>query len=161
MKTMWMTLLLLSLAMVCGAADDKMGAPANKVEAPAACTQCGMDRTHFARSRMVITYGDGTSSATCSLHCAAADLKAAKGKRVVLIKVADYHSKRLVNARIAAWVMGGDVQGVMTPVAKWAFAQRADAEAFVKEHGGKLVTFDEALKAAKAELDEQPAHHDH
>ena len=37
----------------------------------------------------------------------------------------------------------------MTPVAKWAFANKKDADAFIKANGGKPATFDEALKAAE------------
>jgi nitrous oxide reductase accessory protein NosL len=35
----------------------------------------------------------------------------------------------------------------MTLRAKWAFGKRADAEAFVKQHGGMLASFDDAVKA--------------
>ena len=37
--------------------------------------------------------------------------------------------------------------GVMTKRAKWAFAKKGDAEKFVTENGGKLASFDEAIKA--------------
>ena len=40
----------------------------------------------------------------------------------------------------------------MTPVAKWAFADKKGAEAFVKQHGGKLTTFAEVLKEAEKEV---------
>lgn len=141
MKKLWIALaLVLSLGTVCLAAD--------KVEAPDSCKHCGMDRTKFSHSRMVVTYSDDTSTGTCSINCVVTDLKATK-KEVKTFQVADYNSRKLTDARSAFWVIGGNKKGVMTKVAKWAFAEKADAEAFIKANGGTLATFDEALKAAE------------
>jgi copper chaperone NosL len=147
MKNIWIALLLcLSLGTVCLASD--------KVEAPDACKQCGMDRTKFSHSRMVVTYADGSSSGTCSLNCLVTDLKMAKGKKVKLFQVADYNTRKLTNAKKATWVIGGSKKGVMTMIPKWAFANKKDAEVFIKENGGKQATFDEALeKAQKEDMD--------
>lgn len=149
--TIWMLLLLCLLAGTCSAAD--------KVEAPTACELCGMNRTMFAFSRMLITYTDGSSVGTCSLQCAS-ETETPKGKTIASIKVADYGTRKLVDAKKATWVIGGDKQGVMTDVAKWAFGRKADAEAFVKKHGGSIATFDEALKASR-EQQAPAAHHMH
>ena len=144
MKNIWIALLLcLSLGTVCLAAD--------KVEAPDACKHCGMDRTKFAHSRMVVTYTDGSSAGTCSLNCVVTDMKTAKGKTVKSFQVADYNSKRLIDAKTTTWVIGGSKKGVMTQVAKWAFADKKDADAFIKANGGKPATFDDALKGAEKE----------
>ena len=144
MKKLWITvLMILSFGTVCLAAD--------KVEAPDGCKHCGMDRTKFAHSRMVVSYTDGSSAGTCSLNCVVTDMKAAKDKTVKSFQVADYNTKKLTDAKAAAWVIGGSKKGVMTPVAKWAFADKKDAGAFIKLNGGKPATFDEALKAAEKE----------
>ena len=163
MKNLWTALLLcLSLGTVCLAAD--------KVEAPDACKQCGMDRTKFGYSRMVVTYTDGSSTGTCSLNCVVTDLSKNKGKTVKSYQVADYNTRKLIDAKSAAWVIGGSKKGVMTAVAKWAFADKKDADAFIKANGGKPASFDEALKAAEKELadkaqsrkpQEQMGHGDH
>ena len=121
------------------------------IEAPASCELCGMDRTYFAQSRMLIVYADGSSIGTCSLHCAAADLKKNAGKKVKTLQVADFNSKKLIDAHKATWVVGGKKSGVMTNVAKWAFAKKSDAEQFVKAQGGKVASFEEALALAQAE----------
>jgi nitrous oxide reductase accessory protein NosL len=144
MKKIWIAIvLLLSFTTVSLAAD--------KVEASNDCKHCGMDRTKFAHSRMIVTYEDGSSAATCSLNCIVTDLKASKGKVVTTYQVGDYSSKKLIDAKTAAWVIGGSKRGVMTPVAKWAFADKKDADAFIKQNGGKPATFDEALKASEEE----------
>ena len=41
---------------------------------------------------------------------------------------------------------------VMTKRAKWAFEKKDDAEAFIKENGGTLAAFDEAMKAAYEDM---------
>jgi len=143
MKRLWIALLLvLSLGSVCLAAE--------KVEAPDSCKQCGMDRTKFAHSRMVVTYSDGSSAGTCSINCVVTDMKATK-KAVKSFQVADYNSKKLTDATSATWVIGGSKKGVMTKIPKWAFAEKTSALAFIKSNGGKLATFDETLKAAENE----------
>ncbi|HEX2770467.1 MAG TPA: nitrous oxide reductase accessory protein NosL, partial [Geobacteraceae bacterium] len=73
------------------------------------------------------------------------------GKQVKSLKVADYNSRKLIDARPATWVIGGSKQGVMTEVPKWAFAKKDDAQKFVKENGGRVTTFDEALNLALRE----------
>jgi nitrous oxide reductase accessory protein NosL len=145
MKKLWIAVLLvLSLGTVCLAAETK-------VEAPDACVHCGMDRTKFGHSRMIVTYTDGSSAGTCSLNCVVTDMAKNKGKAVKSFQVADYNTRKLIDAKTAAWVIGGNKRGVMTPVAKWAFADKKDADAFIKADGGTPATFDEALKAAEKE----------
>jgi copper chaperone NosL len=111
------------------------------------CKYCGMDRQKFDYSRMLTEYADGSSFGSCSIHCTALDLAQALDKQPKAIMVADYHKKNLIDAEKAYWVIGGKKPGVMTKTAKWAFADKKDAEAFIKENGGKLANFDDAMKA--------------
>ncbi len=111
------------------------------------CKFCGMDREKFAHSRMLIEYDDGTTEGTCSIHCAAIDLILNIDKTPKAIRVGDYSTKNLIDAEKAFWIIGGSKMGVMTKRAKWAFEKKGDAEKFLKENGGKLASFDEAIKA--------------
>lgn len=111
-----------------------------------ACPVCGMDRQVYAHSRMLVDYKEGAVG-TCSIHCTSADIAVNRHKRVQGIAVADYREKELIPAQSAIWVLGGDRSGVMTQRAKWAFGRRADAEAFIKEHGGAMASFEDAVKA--------------
>lgn len=113
------------------------------------CSHCGMNRDKFAHSRMLVTYADGSSAGVCSIHCVVTELKASRGKVVKAVEVADMNSKKLVSAEKAVWVIGGSKKGVMTRVAKWAFAQKSDAEMFIKKHGGMLAGYKEAFAAAE------------
>jgi nitrous oxide reductase accessory protein NosL len=122
------------------------------VKASPSCRHCGMDREKFASSRMVIEYDDGSSLGTCSIHCAAVDLAITLDKAPKAFKVADMTSKQLVDAEKAFWVVGGTKPGVMTKRAKWAFADKAAAEAFAKEQGGALATFEEAMKGSYEDM---------
>ena len=110
-----------------------------------------MDRELFAYSRMLIVYADGTTAGECSINCAVIEMKQNRGKQVKSLMVADYASKELTDARSATWVTGGKKQGVMTSLAKWAFARQEDAQRFVKENGGRITTFDDALTLALKE----------
>jgi len=133
---------LVALPVVAG--DDRTEIPT--------CKYCGMDRVKFEHSRMHIVYADGSSTGTCSLHCAAIDLAVNMGSAPSQINVADYGSKQLVNAETAFWVIGGDQKGVMTKNAKWAFESKEAAEKFIGEHGGSVATFEEAIQKSYAEM---------
>ena len=113
-----------------------------------ACKYCGMDREKFAHSRFSIGYEDGSSQGTCSIHCAAIEFALQIDKTPKTMQVGDYSTKMLVDAEKAFWVLGGNKPGVMTQRAKWAFGKKEDAEKFMKENGGTLISFEQAFKAA-------------
>ena len=149
MMKRWIVLMLAGLILsfpagFCLAQDD--------VAKKASCKYCGMDRNIFAHSRMLVTYEDGSSTGTCSLHCTAVDLALNIDKTPKTIEVGDFKTKKLIDAEKASWVIGGSKPGVMTKRAKWAFESKADAEAFIKENGGKPATFDEAIKASYEDM---------
>lgn len=116
------------------------------------CKYCAMDRGHLAHSRVYIEYDDGATEGMCSIRCAVIDLAVNIGKTPKTIQVGDYNTKRLIDAQKAFWVIGGGKAGMMTKRAKWAFEKKEDAEGFIKENGGKLAIFDEALKAAYEDM---------
>ncbi|MBE0595848.1 MAG: nitrous oxide reductase accessory protein NosL, partial [Desulfuromonadales bacterium] len=113
---------------------------------------CGMDRDKFAFSRMLIVYDDGSQMGTCSIRCAAVDLVNNLDKSPRTISVGDFQTGELLPADKAFWVIGGNKRGVMSARAKWAFAGQAQAERFIREHGGTLADFEQALQAAYTDL---------
>ena len=118
------------------------------------CKYCGMNRQHFAHSRMLIEYDDGSSFGACSLHCAAINLAIGTDKIPVSLEVADYSTHELMDAEDAYWVVGGNKPGVMTQRAKWAFRKKQDAELFIKWNGGVSASFDDAIEAAFTDMHE-------
>lgn len=116
------------------------------------CLLCGMDRGKFLQSRMLIEYEDGTSFGACSLHCAAVEFATNIDKTPKMIWVGDYYSNQLIDAEKAVWIIGGSRSGVMTKRAKWAFEKKEDADKFVAENGGALISFDQAIKSAYEDM---------
>jgi copper chaperone NosL len=122
------------------------------IEKHKACKFCGMDREKWNFSRVYLEYDDGSTEGTCSVHCAAVDLVLNLDKSPKTIWVADYGTKQLIDGEKAVWVLGGKKQGVMTKRAKWAFADKAAADAFIKENEGAIATFDEVVKCVYQDM---------
>ena len=119
------------------------------------CAHCGMDRKAYGYSRMLIVYEDGATVGVCSLHCAVVELGAG-GRKVKSLLVADRDTKSLTEAETAVWVMGGKKKGVMTQRPKWAFATETAAKAFVDSNGGTIISWTDALAAAREDANLPP-----
>jgi nitrous oxide reductase accessory protein NosL len=99
----------------------------------------------YASTVHVIIFKDGTRQETCSLACAA-KIYAKEKARIKKIMAADFLNADLVDAEQAVYLEGSDIPGVMSYTSRIAFRNRADAEKFQKKHGGKIVTFKDALQ---------------
>ena len=115
------------------------------------CAECGMDRKAYGFSRMLLVYAGGKEVGVCSLHCAVEVMAKPGDQPVQTLLVADRHTHELIPVESAIWVLGGKKRGVMTRRAKWAFQEKSAAESFIKEYGGELVTWAEALAAARTD----------
>ncbi|TWJ14058.1 nitrous oxide reductase accessory protein NosL [Geobacter argillaceus] len=140
--------LLLAIGLYLSSSTPALAVPPTDITQAPVCRHCGMDRGKFSHSRMRIEYEDGSTVATCSLHCTTVELANTIDKLPAGLSVADYDTKKLIDAETAAWVIGGSKKGVMTGRAKWAFASRGAAEQFIKTNGGQMISFDDAIKAA-------------
>ena len=112
------------------------------------CAYCGMYRSKFGHSWVIITHEDGSSESVCSIHCAAIDMALHPDKTIGEITVGDYETEKQIDADTAYWVLGGDILGVMTARAKWAFESKDRADKFMKKHGGRPANFREVIKTA-------------
>ncbi|MGB3209317.1 MAG: nitrous oxide reductase accessory protein NosL [Desulforhopalus sp.] len=112
------------------------------------CIHCGMMKEKFGHSWIIIEHEDGSVEGVCSVHCAAVDMALHTHSPVTKITVGDYNTKKQIDADDAFWVIGGDMMGVMTSRAKWAFETKDAADAFIKDHGGRPAIFGEVVKAA-------------
>jgi len=122
------------------------------IDAHRNCANCGMDRKAYGFSRMLIQFEDGTEVGVCSLHCALMEIDARQESKVKALLVADRNTRTLIDAEKAVWVLGGKKGGVMTKHAKWAFASKDTADKFIAAYGGKIVSWGEALAAAREDL---------
>jgi copper chaperone NosL len=139
-------------SLLCFMGTAAWGQTAEDIQKHPSCAYCGMDREKFAQSRMLVVYDDQSEFGACSLHCGAVNLAVNIDKNPQPIQIADFSSKKLIDAEKATWVIGGDKPGVMTKQAKWAFQNEPEAAAFVKEHGGKVASFEDAIKAAYEDM---------
>jgi copper chaperone NosL len=130
-------------------ADEKRG---DDISANPECSYCGMDRKKYAYSRVLLRYRDGSEVGLCSVHCAGIELALHPEKGPVQIMVGTYDLGNLVDAGKAVWVLGGSKYGVMSIRGKWAFGKKEDAEAFIRDFGGRIASFREIVTAAYEDM---------
>lgn len=115
-------------------------------DAKAFCPNCGMTLPMYYRTNHAATV-NGKVKQYCSIHCLAEDME--KGLKPMDIKVVDAHTLKFIDAKTAHYVVGSSKKGTMTMESKYAFANEADAIAFVKANGGQRMTFGAALQSAQ------------
>lgn len=113
------------------------------------CPECGMTLPMFYKTNHAATV-DGKVKQYCSIHCIVEDTQ--KGSKLTDIKVVDVTSLKFIAADKASYVIGSAKKGTMTMVSKYAFANKADAEAFAKANGGEVVDYNGAYKAAESDF---------
>lgn len=122
------------------------------------CPYCGMDRREYHHARHLVHYADDLADGVCSLHCAALSLALNIDRDPKAIYAADYGAgadpKPLAEVDKLVYLIGGDLKGVMTRRPKFAFADRAAAEAAKSKHGGELGDFQAALTASYLDMSE-------
>ncbi len=109
------------------------------------CAVCGMFVAGYPNWLGVIEFRDGTQSwfdgpkdlVTCLLNLGTF-APARKPADIASIRVRDYYSLAFIDGEKAFYVLGSDVLG---PMGKELvpFEKRADAEGFLKDHGGKKI----------------------
>jgi len=123
-------------------------------EAKMYCPKCGMTLPMFYKTNHA-AHVDGKSEQFCSIHCLAETM--ADGKKVTDIKVVDNTTLKFVDASKAWYVVGSSKAGTMTMTSKYAFANKADAETFAKEFGGKVMNFNDTLASVNSMLEKETA----
>jgi len=113
-------------------------------EAREDCRLCGMWIDQNMHTRHVLTVEEGIHISFCSFTCAVNYIKRHGGEAPHL-QVADYLTAELVNVESAFYLLGSDAPPVMSNTSIIAFKGFAEAENFRKLHGGKIMTFKEAL----------------
>ena len=120
----------------------------NQGEHKNSCVKCGMKLKMFYKTSHIATFADGTKKQYCSIHCLGMDMKK---HNVSNVEVVDAHTQKVINAKTAHYVIDSNVKGTMSKRSKLAFASQEDASSFIKDHDGKLINFEQALKAAQSE----------
>lgn len=112
------------------------------------CAYCGMSTTMWSHTRHVVQYEDDKSEAVCSIRCLTVSLSLNLDRNPKNIWVGDAGAetevKPLIKVEDAQYILEMGKMGTMTANRKWAFADKAKAEAT----GAQLINFEEALVAA-------------
>ncbi len=74
-------------------------------------------------------------------------------ENIIKMKVTDYYTQKAIDAKKAFYVIGSDVLGPMGNELI-PFATKKEAENFIKDHKGKIVTFDQIDEKLIEKLDE-------
>lgn len=109
------------------------------------CAVCGMYIDLYEKTAHVVYFDDGSSKVVCSLSCAARLIRENQGKTKNVL-AADFLTGKLIDARDTLYIEGSDVPGVMSYTSRIAFRSRTDAEEFQRKHGGRIISFEDALK---------------
>lgn len=116
------------------------------------CVICNMDRRKFHFSRHLLHYADNHAEGTCSINCASEAMLRERKRGFKAIYAADFgvagEPKPLTEASSATYLIGSSLRAVMSPVSKYAFAQRSAAEAAMSDAGGQLASFEQAVAAS-------------
>lgn len=127
----------------------------NEFEKYPRCPYCGMVRKMFSQTRHLIVYDDDTVDGTCSLHCAAISLSLNLDRGPKTIYAGDAGAedevKPLVDVEQATYVIDPSKPGTMAAVSKYAYADKAKAEAAMVE-GAELTDFNGALVRSYADM---------
>ena len=110
------------------------------------CPICGMSLKTFYKTSHAVG-----KKQFCSMRCLAVEMQE-HNISLDKVQVVDAKTEQLIYAKDAFYVVGSKVMGTMSKVSKLAFASKDDAKAFVKEYGGEIVSFEQALAMAQKSL---------
>jgi len=135
-----------------------LGAGLAACRADASCDLCGRDECTALAFR--VEYRDGGTQTTCCPRCGSRAVAESHGREVARLRARDFATGREIDATTAAYVSGSDVEHCMAPKEQpstqsccrvltydrclpslIAFGSQADAERFVEDHGGTLLSF--------------------
>ncbi len=109
------------------------------------CFVCGMWIDQYMSTRHEVRLNHGISRSFCSLACTAR-FRDEHREEIAEIRAADYLSHALTDAEGAYYLEGSDIPGVMSHTSRLAFSRKEEAERFRKKHGGRVITFGEAIR---------------
>lgn len=111
------------------------------------CVVCGMHLPTFYKTNHAATTKTDHIRQYCSLHCLVHDSEHNRSD-LYSVQVVDVTTLKFISAQSAYYVVGSMKEGTMTRFSKYAFAKRADADAFVETYGGHVMNFYDAYTIA-------------
>lgn len=110
------------------------------------CPVCGMSLKLFYKTSHAVN-----EKQFCSMRCLLVDMEE-HNVSLDAVQVVDSQTEKLIPAKSAFYVVGSEIEGTMSEVSKLAFGDKKDAEAFIEEYDGEIMTFEAALEQAKRSL---------
>lgn len=107
------------------------------------CDVCGMHLPTFYKTNHAAKTKTHKIKQYCSLHCVVHDNELNKTD-LYDIKAVDVATLKFIPAQSAYYVVGSHKPGTMSHISKYAFAKRADADAFARQYGGNIMNFYDA-----------------
>ena len=129
MKKIFLTTFLVAVLSIVAYAADK-------------CSLCGMRVDEAKKQYFTITTKDGKKQKACNQGCAVTFMENIKDN-IKTVEAVDYNSGKLIDAKSAFYVKGSKVQPVMGGESVVAFSRKEDAEKFMKDNGGRLMSYDD------------------
>ncbi|CUT03213.1 nitrous oxide reductase accessory protein NosL [Candidatus Chrysopegis kryptomonas] len=109
------------------------------------CSVCGMDVFEKMMTRVEIEVADTVYHA-CGIGCATAIME---GKNVKDVKVVDFKTFKLVDAKKSWFVVGSVISPVRAMLPEFSFASKKEADEFAKIYGGKVLDYQSMFDLAK------------
>ncbi|MFN3135207.1 MAG: nitrous oxide reductase accessory protein NosL [Candidatus Kryptonium sp.] len=109
------------------------------------CSVCNMDVFEKMMTRVEILVDDTVYHA-CGIGCATAIMN---GKNVKDVKVVDFKTFKLIDAKDAWFVTGSVVLPARAMLPEFSFSSKKEAESFLKLYGGYIFNYQEMLDLAK------------
>ena len=115
-------------------------------KASTTCQSCGMDAAKSQTDFILDLDNDALPIHACSLSCVCRLMKKLEGA-VTRVMALDYRTQQYVPAKEAFYLKGSKrvPRGSMPPF-MLTFGAREDAETLSNKYGGRILTFDEAVK---------------
>ncbi len=118
------------------------------------CTFCHGTIPSDSRSKVTMHMTDGTHQHACCPHCGLLALPSL-GQTVLSVLVTDFLYGRVVNARLASYVVSPALDICCAPTTL-AFQAQADAERFQHGFGGQVLNLSQAIDVLRAEMSLAP-----
>lgn len=109
------------------------------------CSLCGMRVDEAKKQYFVITTKDGKTQKACNQGCAVTFMENIKDT-VKSVEAIDYNTGKPMDAKSAFYVKGSKVRPVMGGESVVSFSKKEDAEKFMKENGGRIMSYDDLFK---------------
>ena len=128
-----------------GRVQKVRGGAVLRTPAPSPGDECPVcHASPLTRTQMVLHLSDGSHERACCPHCGLLALAAA-GSRAIAALVTDFLYGRMVNARVASYVVEPEVHLCCTPTVL-AFEHSEDATRFQRGFGGQVLGMEEAIQ---------------